>query len=101
MLAVQPARYSSARTLRPGAVPARRVVRVRGRGLHKAAPLVLAGPAHRPARRGFLTRVGREKLVSRFWIGFLLSLWAVLLVFAGRDGLKPQDPSAAANIIRK
>ena len=26
---------------------------------------------------------------------------AVLMAFAGRDGIKPQDPSAAANVIRK
>lgn len=69
----------------------------------------MAASARRPRTRRaappvFLTVEGRKRLISRLWIGFLMSIWAVLMIYAGRDGIKPQDPATAVpapHMIRK
>lgn len=87
-------------------VPVQRIAHVRG--IRGGRTVLHCSPVRlRPAAKilavqdGFLTRTGRNKLVSKLLIGVLLAVWAVLMAFAGRDGIKPQDPSAAANVIRK
>ncbi|MGL4325503.1 MAG: hypothetical protein ACRCTD_15815 [Beijerinckiaceae bacterium] len=45
----------------------------------------------------------RRRVMAALWIGGLLMIWAGMLGYAGRDGLKPHDPSAAPlpHMIRK
>lgn len=103
MSAAPPAPFAGQR-LAP--VPVQRIARVRGIRSGRTV-LHCSRVRRRPVTKaamvpdGFLTRTGRNKLVSKLLIGVLLAVWAVLMAFAGRDGIKPQDPSAAANVIRK
>lgn len=93
-----------------GQVPARRVVRIRAvLAARRPLPLSAGRPGtRRPQQAGdvarFLTRAQRQRLVSRLWIGAVLLIWAVLMIYAGRDGIKPQDPALVAplpHMIRK